>query len=469
MQDAPQRFFVTLGNHLGDEAALKQMLGVKGASGIRCCPRCLNVAGLRANEQESYAGTDASGYLVDISCSQLEAFDAARDADLWRASDILQAAAGGATRGELAAMETSLGLNLQPHGVLADDALRQWFAPVTTHTNDSMHCVFASGGTAQVELFVRVKACQREVGLSQATAYQLFASGWCFPRSVGGDRHPRIEIFAESRHVDDNVWATASETLQPYHIALYLAELTTQRSGTLVRELESLRALALLCDLIERAKKSGDVDGRELDAAASGHLAAFCAAYSKWSCKPKHHLVMHLGRQLRRDGLVLDCFVHERKHAAVKEVLENLDPSAAHDFERSCLARIRRYQGQLLASDHAWRNGLVGKREPLETIGPHAAAAQGMSRGGVHIHANDVVKVRGSLWLVRACVTSGVMFGLLAYPLRLVERKFATVARWSVDRSATEHVALEGGESIEHPKAWTVESVTAVLTLGLRV
>jgi hypothetical protein len=73
---------VTLGNHLGDEAALKQMLGVKGASGIRCCPRCLNVVGLRASEQESYAGTDASGYLVDISCSQLEAFDRARDADL---------------------------------------------------------------------------------------------------------------------------------------------------------------------------------------------------------------------------------------------------------------------------------------------------------------------------------------------------------------------------------------------------
>ena len=106
------------------------------ASGIRCCPRCLNVVGLRANEQESYAGTDASGYLVDISCSQLEAFDAARDADLWRASDILQAAAGGATRGELAAMETPLGMHRQEHGVLADVALRQWFAPVATHTND---------------------------------------------------------------------------------------------------------------------------------------------------------------------------------------------------------------------------------------------------------------------------------------------------------------------------------------------
>ena len=85
------------------------MLGVKGANGIRCCPRCLNVVGLRVNEQESYADTDASGYLVDISCSQLEAFDAARDTDLWRASDMLHAAAGGATRGELAAMETSLG------------------------------------------------------------------------------------------------------------------------------------------------------------------------------------------------------------------------------------------------------------------------------------------------------------------------------------------------------------------------
>jgi hypothetical protein len=217
--------------------------------------------------------------------------------------------------------------------------------------------------------------------------------------------------------------------LQSYQIALYLTELTTQRLGKLVRELESLRALALLCDLIARANKSGGVGGRELGATASGHLAAFCAAYSKWSCKPKHHLVMHLGSQLRRDGLVLDCFVHERKHAAVKEVLENLDPSAEQDFERSWLARILRCQGQLLASDDAWRSGLVGKRTPLETIGPNAAAAHGMSRAGVHIHANDVVKVRESLWLVRACVANGVTLGLLAHPLRLVERKFAAVAR----------------------------------------
>ena len=175
--------------------------------------------------------------------------------------------------------------------------------------------------------------------------------------------------------------------------------------------MESLRALALLCDLVERAKKSGGVDGRELDAAASGHMAAFCAAYSKWSCKPKHHLVMHVGSQLRRDGLVLGCFVHERKHCAVTEVLENLDLSAAQDFERSCLARILRCQGQLLASDDAWRSGLVCKRMSLETIGPNAAAAHGMSRAGVHIHSNDVVKVRESLWLVRACVANEVTLG----------------------------------------------------------
>ena len=68
------------------------------------------------------------------------------------------------------------------------------------------------------------------------------------------------------------------------------------------------------------------------------HLRAFTAAYGEAAVHPKHHLMLHLPRQLQRDSRLIDCFVHERKHRVIKAEARNIDGQP--HFERTCLARM---------------------------------------------------------------------------------------------------------------------------------
>ncbi len=48
------------------------------------------------------------------------------------------------------------------------------------------------------------------------------------------------------------------------------------------------------------------------------HALAFEKAYPEADVKPKSHYVLHVPRQVVRDGVLLDAFVGERKHGGLK-------------------------------------------------------------------------------------------------------------------------------------------------------
>ena len=52
---------------------------------------------------------------------------------------------------------------------------------------------------------------------------------------------------------------------------------------------------------------------------------------------PKHHFLHHLGPQILRDGMVLDCFPVERKHRLLKAYASHL--RSGPGFERGIFAR----------------------------------------------------------------------------------------------------------------------------------
>ena len=53
--------------------------------------------------------------------------------------------------------------------------------------------------------------------------------------------------------------------------------------------------------------------------------------------KPKHHWAMDLPDQLRRDGVLVDCFIIERQHLFVKK-------SAAH------IINVSKYEESVIAT-----------------------------------------------------------------------------------------------------------------------
>ena len=84
--DRPCLFFSQLTNVIADEAALKLGIDCKGSSGLRPCPMCKHVL-LRGSD---VASRDATGYLVELTCPDIDRFDWSSDQDLWGATDLLQ-------------------------------------------------------------------------------------------------------------------------------------------------------------------------------------------------------------------------------------------------------------------------------------------------------------------------------------------------------------------------------------------
>ena len=100
-----------------------------------------------------------------------------------------------------------------------------------------------------------------------------------------------------------------------------------------------------MMDLILYAKRETACP-RELAAplmqACREHLRLHKAAYGTEFLKPKHHWLLDIPAQFFRDDIVLDAFVIERLHLAVKGVAENIKNTTA--FEMSVLSGLLNVQ-----------------------------------------------------------------------------------------------------------------------------
>ena len=130
-------------------------------------------------------------------------------------------------------------------------------------------------------------------------------------------------------------------TLYPA-IRIFLQE-ALARSALVAMELDSFFKLSTACDLLKDAlecKNRDRMDGiaDQLDVAVSAYLLAFKAAYGLDNMRFKHHQMMHLASQLRRDKQLLACWVLERKHISSKQGFAHYKQSAL--MPRGALARI---------------------------------------------------------------------------------------------------------------------------------
>ena len=468
----PVLIFARVTRYLADEASIKAGLDVKGASGIRCCPTHLNVCNIQKNRRTkvyySHADEDATGVLVDIASTT--GFVSASDADLWRAQDILLDPAGPTTVDARSRLETSLGMNTSPHGVLADRELRQRFGPASSHTVDAMHAVFASGGTGQVEIHCFVQACRRAKCLDLERVHALFMADWQYPRRSNGVKRVPVRIFDPNHWSKDTLHAQASQVIQGYHILLYAAELRVAPLDCMRAEMASLRAQCRVMDLLVQAKYT-NIAPDDLDVACRVALQRFVEAYTRARAKPKHHYTLHLANQLLRDFLILlDCFVQERKHLSVKNVEKNNKTRGRKDqFERSCLARVIRDQTRSLGLGQE-DNGLRGKPVPCTELAEsfqatEAILAVGVRWNSVHYHQGDVIRCEGYTFLVEACALIDDRLACVVHQLRLDAPVTPNASRWRVLGDI--HVVwLAGAPQLLHPRVWAREADGRILVLG---
>lgn len=149
-------------------------------------------------------------------------------------------------------------------------------------------------------------------------------------------------------------------------------------------------------------------------------MEAHRAAYGTERIKPKHHYAMHNALQAERGDLVLDCFVHERKHQVLKRAANPIKNTIR--FESSVLARVLLEQSrqlQALAAPRCLVGDSVSHMGVAAAWGvEEAALATSLRFEGLQVAVGDLA-LHGSsgAGFVRGCAQSKDSFALLLEPL----------------------------------------------------
>ena len=188
----------------------------------------------------------------------------------------------------------------------------------------------------------------------------------------------------------------------------------------LADEVASFSALADVVGQMQRLKLYNKVpdDGvYKLQSLMAAHACAFKKAWGNAKVLPKHHYTMHLPKQIKRHGIVLDCFACERKNKLPKEVVEHYQVTEhTPHVELHIVANMNLLQ--LEDMDRLPKAGQV--YEPSECVGEFVVAKKARCNFGA-VQAGDAYLANDCCYILQACVTNN------AAGLILLARKYAFV------------------------------------------
>lgn len=194
---------------LADEAALKQCYENKGAAGRMLCMFCQTTVAKR------YA-PNPSGRFVLHTVDDSSQLCLHSDSSVWQVVDHLHTQSTmGLTKKAFADLESKLGFNHTPDGVLLDLSLRRIVKPISMTSFDAMH-VFLVAGVWHREmslLLVQLASC----GYRQEMLHN-WAMSCVWPDVHGGKACSARLIFKKKKEADAEFKCTASEGLAAYPI-----------------------------------------------------------------------------------------------------------------------------------------------------------------------------------------------------------------------------------------------------------
>lgn len=324
----------TIEDPIADELGQKQLLDVKGASGLKPCFKCTNVF-MKGHPLATLPGH------VSICAYNPATFWKMEDADLWNMQDELardHAALRRGLHGMFEDKQTFSGVNFSPHGLLASIPLRQHTRP-TKHRFDRMHNQ-ESGGVAELEINLLVESLATSRLYSNAQLTEYCNAGWKIRGSA-----------VKLKFKDNKLKGQAAEVLtaMPILHEFVLAFLQAWEPD----KVASFKALFACHKQLQYIKMSGDVSRSstsKLTELFSKHLELFEKAWGEDEVKPKHHYDFHLGEQYFEDKVYMDCFPTERHQKLIKAIADHFrdDSNLKHEF--FVLSRANRCQVEEVAS-----------------------------------------------------------------------------------------------------------------------
>ena len=260
----------SVGHIVADESALKQFFENKGAGGKLLCLFCQNCVSRR------YAPENTEGLVLHDSLEfwQLKLHT---DRSIFQFVNHLKEQAGTSTKKELEELETNLGFNHCPQGLLQDEFVQTVLKPIASVAFDPMR-IYLVSGLFQVEVTFLLE------NLSTARVKQpeihrfLQSTAWRF--AVGSSGNSITSAFGKK--FDDGFKCTGSEALALYPcLRLFLQLLPRERVRHIQPCITSYLNLADVLDSL-RPAAAGLLEGQALLQRIRRHLLSFKVACLIW-------------------------------------------------------------------------------------------------------------------------------------------------------------------------------------------
>ena len=433
-----QMLFARLGGLLGDESALKQMWSVKGASGSLPCLFCDNVVQSRSN-LHLY---DVTGTLIPHTEFNVARLKLRTDQDFMAAARQLTRERSLRNKRDFEQLEQSLGINFCPKGILFDPLCQ---LKAVQHTMFDWLHVYLVNGIFQTEVNLLLPIL-KDYGLTHERLSQFF-SAFSAPKEQAANLKAAILSFEKSKNKE---WKpSASEVLCTYPL-MRLAVLDCQIENAEHKVAgTSFLLLCMILDLLSLIGKDLFVDHQKLAQSILRHLQAFKNAYGEDHLVPKFHYSMHLPRLLHVHGLLISCWVHERKHKCLKRWADQMhnsgkwyEASVLQETTHSCINSLKDFQPSACRLVRPKPAASVKLKSPdlafLRSM-PHTLVATSANVFGLTCHSGDVVLLTSpgegdavAELHIFAVMADGQMLALCSFWEGLGKNRFkaGNLARW---------------------------------------
>ena len=449
--------FFKVSNLILDGDALRMIWNWKGASSKLPCFCCLNVVGAIEDDDDLPDGC------VTLECTNKSRFIAATNTDWWARADTLKLQQHVLSKTRFAKLSTASGLTFNERGLLWDEELRPYVGPMDVTTMDSMHSFLVDGvGQAEIRCaLLRLK----ELGDSWDGIHRIMCADWKFCRmNIKGLRTLRSSFSAkrEARFKDTQMFSPdASELLVMFPIfGYYLDTIAGPRHGpNIVAAIDSFHACACCLALVKEGKSvADDAIATQLDDAIVTHKEKKAIAYPGEHARAKDHWTLHIGDQMKRDKVTLDCFAGERVNRAFKNSAQQVtfDADKKLSFEASVLKRtLVHYDSQW--KEHACQDALslpVRSPELGNVYGTEDAfLANSMMWHGTVVAKKDLVFLDGHPQEVVGCASIAGHLALVVHELTLVSQETLTASKWRYASPAWSLKFLANHE-LRYASAW---------------
>ena len=186
------------------------------------------------------------------------------------------------------------------------------------------------------------------------------------------------------------------------------------------------------------------------------YLQAFRDAHGLVATRHKHHELVHLADQLRKDKILLWCFTAERKHIGAKSVMQFNTKQTA--FAIGAVSRMLCSQIATLSRNSHWILRLHNSAA-CEELGPGARIGTSMRYNDCDIARGNLLFIgygRAVLMLVVACVEVDDRFCVLGHQC-LQGQTCPYSSQWAVQAPICQHFLMPP-DAIAVARSWRFTS-----------